>query len=200
MFSETNNTQVEGRGTFGLNPKALKFFLDALKKASEKNNEVSILEVGAGNGFNTKTLRQICGLKQERWISTDLVKHEHCHINDMVKISAMEAIEEFGDWNTLLMVSPTPDVGWSMDAIKRAMETKEHFHLIFIGEMGFSDGSPMLDLFLDDTKNGFKQIMKECFYVFTEPMYKMMSMMLALVGQRVPPDAKFVYLYEFNRT
>lgn len=200
MFSETNNTQVEGRGTFCLNPKALKFFLEALKIASGDNNEVAILEVGAGNGFNTKTLRQISGLKQERWISTDLVEHKPCYINDMVKMSAVEAIEEFGDWNTLLMVSPTPDVSWSMDAIKKAMETKEHFHIIFIGEMGFSDGSPMLDLFMDDTKNGFRQLMKECFYIFTEPMHKMMSMMLALAGERVPPDAKFVYLYEFNRT
>ena len=48
MFSVTNDKQVEGRGTFGLNPKALKFFLKALKIASGDSNEVAILEVGAG--------------------------------------------------------------------------------------------------------------------------------------------------------
>ena len=119
--------QVPDSGTQPVE-KAIPLFLTVLQMiTSMLKARPEILEVGAGNGWNTMKLQKASLLK---WSVTDAQKHEpsYCPIDI---ISAKEAISDF-PWNTLLMVSPTPNVPWSLDAIKHAMTVNDHFFLIFL--------------------------------------------------------------------
>ena len=184
---------------------AIPFFLTVLQIiASILEAKPKILEVGAGNGWNTMKLKKASLLE---WIVTDAQKHEpsYCPIDI---ISAKEAISKY-PWNTLLMVSPTPNVPWSLDAIKHAMTVKDHFFLIFFGEMGHSDGSPGTNHFLDNPDNGFKKLfMKPYMDITFEPQpdiaeqgneMLLMFQMLMMMGSLGTPNKKFVYLYEFTK-
>lgn len=186
--------------------KAIPFFLKVLQMITTMlQAKPTILEVGAGNGWNTEKLQKVSGLK---WTATDIQKHEpsYCPIDIL---SAKEAISEV-PWNTLLMVSPTPNVPWSLNAIKHAMKIKDHFFLIFFGEMGHSDGSPGTDCFLDNPDNGFKKLFMKPYMDITFELPSgiveqdnkemlLMFQMLMTMGSLGTPNKKFVYLYEFTK-
>ena len=197
------NGQAPGSGTQPVE-KAIPFFLKVLQIITCMiGTRPEILEVGAGNGWNTKELHRVSKLK---WIVTDAQKHEpsYCPIN---VLKAKDAINNYiNKWNTLLMVSPTPNVPWSLDAIKHAMTVKDHFFLIFFGEMGHSDGSPGTDRFLDEPDNGFKRLfMKPYMDITFKPppgmaeQGNMMYQILMMMGSLGTPNKKFVYLYEFTK-
>ena len=191
----------------GIQPiqKAIPLFLEVLEMiTSILEVQPTILEVGAGNGWNTMNLQIASGLD---WPATDIQNHEPSYYLIDI-ISAKEAISKF-PWNTLLMVSPTPNVPWSLDAIKHAMTVNDHFFLIFFGEMGYSDGSPGTDRFLDNPVNGFNKLFMKPYKDITfelprpmsyveEDMFHMLQKFM-MIGSSETPNIKFVYLYEFRK-
>lgn len=196
------NKQSPESGTRPID-KAIPFFLRVLQIiTSIIKTKPNILEVGAGNGWNTKKLQNV---SLHDWTVTDAQKHEpsYCLIDI---IDANEAITKYkNEWNTLLMVSPTPNESWSLDAIKHAMTVNDHFFLIFFGEMGYSDGSPGTDLFLDNPDNGFKKLFMESYndieinFDYCDDMMSMMIQMMTMISSIRAPNKEFVYLYEFTK-
>ena len=91
------NGQAPGSGTQPVE-KAIPFFLKVLQIITCMiGARPEILEVGAGNGWNTKELQRVSKLK---WIVTDAQKHEpsYCPIN---VLKAKDAINNYiNKWNT----------------------------------------------------------------------------------------------------
>lgn len=117
---------------------------------------VDILEIGGGNGFNTKlvfdSLSELGSLdvpKEFKLISTDLFEYETKYYQVESDILSHEAVKKYsGQFNILLMISPmynSHGVYSYMDyyAIKEfeLIDMKEIKYIIFIGELGASDGT-----------------------------------------------------------
>lgn len=137
---------------------------------------LNILEIMAGNGCATKILQrelQGCYLS---WTATDVQPEFPCLATNATKgdtniikcgIDAVAAVEQFGkDHNTLLLVSPPPGNDSYADyyAIELWTKLPNAVFLIFIGELGASDGSEGLYKYLMEHEK-WKCIVRETIHV-----------------------------------
>ena len=112
------------------------------KKICCSQEEFTILEVGAGNGWHTKNIIEKYPFLNI--ISTDYLVPDVCY-HKVKKYLSHEAVKFFKNkFNALLLISPPPGIDIYVDyyAIKEyelQQSTKKKI-VIFIGELGASDG------------------------------------------------------------
>ena len=135
--SSPNLELAEGQTT--LNPSIISnavihigLFIKVVKPSS-----TGILEVCAGNGIVAKTLSSLTSV-----IATDFKLHPF-RTYRVEKLLSHEAVEKYmndPDIAILLMVSPPPETYSDYYAIKSWERRPETKYVIFIGELGASDG------------------------------------------------------------
>lgn len=126
----------------------LRIYFDKIVKNNE--NSLTVLEVGSGNSYNTNLFAE--KFDNIKIIATDLQKFNPNYFQ-IEQLLSHEAVYKYGsEADILLMISP-PCVGF-MDyyAIKsyENVESKKEKYLIFVGEMGASDGSEGIYHYLID--------------------------------------------------
>lgn len=110
------------------------------KKVCIPTNEFKILEVGAGSGWHTKNI--ISKFPFLNIISTDYIIPEVCYYK-VDQYLSHQAVKEFeGQFHALLLISPPPNIYVDYYAIKEyeLQKTKKRKIVIYIGELGASDG------------------------------------------------------------
>jgi hypothetical protein len=113
--------------------------------------ELRVLEVMAGNGWNSHIIRDISPTKDYR--ATDLLRHEPNYVSIEIMPSE-EAVDKYGeDSDLLIMVSPPPNCYADYYAI-RPFEDISNKYLLFVGELGAADGGSGMYQYLlgSDTK------------------------------------------------
>ena len=167
LANNNNSSQMENRSTLSE---------DTIKKAGDllfeyfNNNEIQlkILEIMCGNCVATKIIIESLKDRVESIISTDIVEYSTRLILENVnfsKANAVEAVEQHGcDTNVLLICSSPPENNYCdlyaiKDYIDQANETK---YIIFIGELGMSDGSQGIDKFMKE-ESSLEEIYKKNF-------------------------------------
>ena len=113
-------------------------------------SQLSILEIMAGNGRASNVVFNELkdSIEIKKWTATEMQAPEQVS-GDIVIITncdGMEAVSKYGkDHNTLLLISPPPSTseGGYGDyfAIKKWTELSNSEYIIFVGELGASDGS-----------------------------------------------------------
>ena len=119
----------------------------------EKNDikNLKILEVMAGNCLSSLAIKSIIGDHVSSWTRTDIGDYSKLS----VQMDTIDAVKTYGDEsNLLLLVSPPPGIFRPLDdksvayygdyfACKKFIETKKDTdkYIIFVGELGASDGS-----------------------------------------------------------
>jgi hypothetical protein len=129
-----------------------------IKKFFEKipKFEIKILEIMCGNGCASNWVYfSMKSLNISKWIMTDLFdwnKKELTHPFEFEQLNSVDAVEKFGgDSNVLLMISPPPttetdrcgfgDYYACYDFILQTKKQNKTKFIIFVGELGASDGS-----------------------------------------------------------
>ena len=110
------------------------------KKVCIPTNEFKILEVGAGSGWHTKNI--ISKFSFLNIISTDYIIPDVCY-HKIYRYLSHQAVKEFeGQFHALLLISPPPNIYVDYYAIKEyeLQKTKKRKIVIYIGELGASDG------------------------------------------------------------
>ena len=136
-ISSTNDNQNAGRGTCPIHTA-----LPIIKKLLAPIGKFKVMEVGSGNGFNTREIAKLPEI--ESIDASDIQKHEPSYY-DVAVFPADEFIKSnwTDEYNMLLMVSPTNDnVRLDYGSIK-ALEEKhtKPVYLMILGELGASDGT-----------------------------------------------------------
>lgn len=122
---------------------------DFFEKDGIKN--LRILEVMAGNCLSSLAIKSIIGDYVSLWTRTDIGNYSKLS----VQLDTIDAVKTYGDEsNLLLLVSPPPGIFGPLDgesvayygdyfACKKFIETKKDSdkYIIFVGELGASDGS-----------------------------------------------------------
>lgn len=121
-------------------------------------NHLTVLEVFAGNGRAGEIISE--NMKYTQWMATDILPHHENVVNrkhepKFRQLDALSAVSLYGDsHDVLLMICPPPclhnfrdtgsaDLGGYADYYAcRAFLAKGKGCIIFIGELGRSDGSP----------------------------------------------------------
>jgi hypothetical protein len=154
--SKYKNLSFNHGGPF-LNP-------DTLQKAGQKisdffkNNSFTphILEVCAGNGNSSFIiLQEILKNNSCTIISTDLYNYPNQEINHIVisDYDSGKAVDKFGDnANTLLLISPPPGMYADYFAISKWEKLIGHRYIIYIGELGASDGGEGMYRYMLESK------------------------------------------------
>lgn len=133
-----------------------------LKKNCELIKEINILEPFAGNGCASKIIydKLITLVPKFTLKSTDLLDHsEYISVtshNVEYGLNAVDTVEKYGDnFNILMMISPPPcsmknkyESYCDYFAIKKWTDLPDAKFIIFIGELGASDGSEGLYNFM----------------------------------------------------
>ena len=133
--------QFKNHGTRDVT-KALPIISDILKTFF-KDKKPDILEVGSGNGYNTKKIYDEIKDSIGSLTATDMIERELTYY-DIEKMKSHEAVKK-NDCDILLFVSPPPNRNY-MDyyAIKEYEESKndgKDKNIIFVGELGAGDGT-----------------------------------------------------------
>ncbi len=104
-------------------------------------HELNILEVGSGNGFNTSMVSNLDNIKS--LTATDMLKYENTYYCIEQKLSHIAVQEYEEEIDILLMISPPPMGLMDYYAIKEyeIKNQKRTKYLMFLGELGASDGS-----------------------------------------------------------
>ena len=102
-----NNNQHELRGTINIDSALVS--IEKLIK-THIGNSANILEVGCGNGYNSRKIADLNCINQ--LLSSDIQKHEPSYYENIQISPAINFIRE--NWtdnkcNMLLLISPTPD-------------------------------------------------------------------------------------------
>ena len=141
--TDGNNSQSSGRGTVNVE-NALPIIEKLLKPiVAKRKHPLRVMEVGSGNGFNTKKIAELSDVI-ESIDGSDLQKHEPSYY-DITTSPGHEFVElKWSEENDmLLLVSPTNDnVRLDYGSIK-ALERKHTrpTYLMILGELGASDGT-----------------------------------------------------------
>lgn len=118
---------------------------------ANKINDVKILEVMAGNCLSSLAIESVISKYISSWTRTDIGDYS----KSSVQMDTIDAVKTYGDEsNLLLLVSPPPGTFGPLDgesvayygdyfACKKFIETKKDSdkYIIFVGELGASDGS-----------------------------------------------------------
>jgi len=140
-------TQEENHGT--LFPSSIVCACREIASYFEKINndftkKLNILEVGSGNGYNTRIINVMLNqVIKTTIIATDLFSYEPSYFNIHSNILSHDAVKKYGnDCNVLMLISPPCHDFMDYYAIKTFEEIndKEKF-IIYIGELGASDGA-----------------------------------------------------------
>lgn len=115
----------------------------------EEWSSMTILEVCAGNGLASGILLQ--GIDYERIIKTDLfppdpVVQSVAGLSPIEKLASEEAVRKYRDAKVLLLISPPP----MCTADYLAIREFEGDVIIYVGELGASDGSEGMYRYLMD--------------------------------------------------
>lgn len=105
--------------------------------------KIKILEIGAGNGKNSKVFITNFANKVENveYKGTDLFSYPNPEMEVESGLDSKTAVERYGaDRNVLLMISPPPKVYVDLYAIRPFELMDGVRYLIFVGELGASDG------------------------------------------------------------
>lgn len=131
------------------------------------NDNLKVLEIMAGNCYASSIIKEKINKKCKSWISTDVITYENR--NESIPFSednSISAVDKFGnDANILLLISPLPcnssiddkNIGYGdyyacYDFIEQTKINESKF-IIFIGELGASDGSTgMYDYMINNHK------------------------------------------------
>jgi len=210
LSDKNNNDQIKQSSTL-----STKLITDAGKSLFEyfKNNKIKlkILEIMSGNCEATKIILESLKDTVESMICTDIVDYpnrialENINFN---KANAVDAVKEYGhETNALLMCSPPPENNYCdlyaiKDYIDQANETKYIMkYIIFIGELGMSDGSNGLDKFMNEEPSLEKVYKKNLSHVFTVEM-KMFYMLMGCpesFAETLATVDKDVYIYKIAK-
>jgi len=143
MFSPPGGDSTLGTVTLSRAGKYIReYFID--------KSPLSILEVMAGNGRASNVVFNELkdSIKITKWTATELQAPEQVSgdISIITNCDGVEAVSTYGtDHNTLLLISPPPSTseGGYGDyfAIKKWTELSNSEYIIFVGELGASDGS-----------------------------------------------------------
>ena len=116
-------------------------FIKTFNVIKEKEKEINVLEIAAGNGMNSKKLNDI--IKPNKYIATDLYSHENLKFNVKSNLSSEEGVNKYGsESNVLLIIAPPPNEYVDYYGIKEyeLCSSEMNKYLIFVGELGASDG------------------------------------------------------------
>tara|TARA_B110000037_G_C17093522_1_gene495015 strand:+ start:1474 stop:2112 length:639 start_codon:yes stop_codon:yes gene_type:complete len=133
------NKQYENRGTVNLDT-----VIPILGNIFNNfNKKINILEVGSGNGFNTKLIYNNLSKYIDELKATDIQIHSPSYFK-IEKLKSHDAVYKYGkDIDILMLISP-PCIGF-MDyyAIKtyELLNSDKDKYVIYIGELGASDGA-----------------------------------------------------------
>lgn len=163
ISQQTTKSSTLGKETLLTAGKLIsKFFLPFEEK------ELKILEIMCGNGIGTSILySQMNSLKISKWIMTDLFNwnlKELSHPFEFDELNSVEAVDKYGaDSNILLLVSPPPapcndmcgfgDYYACHDFISQTLSQSVQKFIIFIGELGASDGTEGMYKYMLDHQN-----------------------------------------------
>lgn len=133
------NRQEAGRGTLSIDTilKSIPF----IQEFHQTHPHVRFLEVGSGNGYNTHFIVQ--HLNEPSWIATDMKIHEPSYF-PIERLLSHKAVQKYANqFEVLVLVSPIPKGYMDYYAIKEfeLIPNQKEKHIIYIGEMGASDGS-----------------------------------------------------------
>lgn len=106
------------------------------------NKDVSILEIGSGNGYATKIVAECL---DKRIIATDYIDHAPKYYDIISGLLSHDAVKQYST-NVLLMICPPPLNDTYM--CYYAIEEFKGNVLVFIGELGAGDGEEGLYLYL----------------------------------------------------
>ena len=149
-FWKDNGYEKDSRRTQDINTGTLDEF--TIIKASQVINAYvktienpKILEIGSGNGYNTRIISN--ELKKEisnlEFVATDLFAYDPSYFNIETGLLSHDAVKKYeGKFNILLLISPLPHNYMDYYAIKEFenIQIDEPKYIIFIGELGASDG------------------------------------------------------------
>lgn len=157
--------------------KAINFLISYLKNNFDWIGEPKILEPFAGNGIATKLfydklIHEFSNIIIKSTDIQDLSKDFEPSRSYMVEynLSAVETIEKYGnqDYNILLMVSPPPSSTIPNYAdyftIKKWSGIVDAKLIVFVGELGASDGSEGLYQFMLTDNPDWKLDLRELIY------------------------------------
>ena len=132
FLNDTNQGTVPLDNAFPIIQKILNTF----------KNHVNILEVGSGNGYNTKKIAELNNIASLK--ATDIYDYKKRYYEVSVE-SSDDAVKNYiGDIDILLIISPPPNDGYMDYYAIKEYELKSQSspkYLIFIGELGASDGT-----------------------------------------------------------
>ena len=161
------NSQHAQRGTLTFPCNFTELFSELLKEI--KKEKLNVLEVGSGNGHNSLIIKNIFenNKRLEKFVATDLLDHESKELDILTGFPSEEAVKKFGkDTDVLLLVCPPPNCYVDYYAIKEFEETKTNKtkYVIFIGELGASDGGKGMYKYMTEKskwKTNYRKILKE---------------------------------------
>jgi hypothetical protein len=154
---DDNNTfQKMGEATLGKNMLVVGDIINNFLLGC-KIKDLKILEVMAGNCVASLMLDSKINDKVESWVRTDIGDYS----DKSKQMDSIAAVENYGDEsNLLLIISPPPGTLDSHSgayfgdyfACKKFIETKkeENKYIIFVGELGASDGTEGMYLYMTE--------------------------------------------------
>jgi|APSaa5957512576_1039674.scaffolds.fasta_scaffold38885_2 hypothetical protein len=149
----SRRTQGVESGTLG--EKTIKYAVRHIVDFLKNVPSPTILEIGSGNGYNTKIIFEKLSGLNITFIATDLYEYTPSYFKIETGLLSHDAIKKYkGKFNILLLVSPLNNNYMDYYAIKEFenIEMDKTKYVIFIGELGASDGGDgMYQYMLNDS-------------------------------------------------
>jgi len=180
-ISDSLNNAEQNKGNSTLGTKILEQTAEKISEffhnEKHKLKDLIVLETFSGNGIASYTILKFFEKYIKKWVMTDIVeyekeKEEKDDIIKFEKLNSVDSVKKYGsESNVLLLISPEPGNNYAdyfacKDFIEQTKPIEKKF-IIFIGDLGFTDGSEGMYKYLNNNPN-LKLVLQDVVFYYLD--------------------------------